>query len=73
MRKKLLFIFALLSLAGLVVGYLDAIKIIHVPLVGFHPLSTYNQYFNAYAFFECWGLFSLPLIAQLIYMAIFKE
>ena len=60
MRKKLLFVFSIISLVGLVAGLAEG-------------EGGYGGAFNFVAFFQAWILFSLPLIIQLIYILIFRE
>lgn len=60
MRKKLMFVFSLISLCGLMIGYHDADRYI-------------NQKFVFFEFIEMWFLFSLPLLIQFIYILIFRK
>jgi hypothetical protein len=54
-NKKLMFVFAMLSLVGMVIGWDDSVSGILME-----------------RFFEAWFVWSVPLIIQLIYMAIFR-
>jgi len=57
MRKKLMFVFCLISLFGF--------------LYGFNSVTEYGLSFLN--LLEVWIAFSLPLIIQLIYISIFRE
>ena len=58
MRKKLMFVFCLISLVGFLIGLNDA--------------DRYSGFDFVY-FFQIWIGFSLPLLIQLIYISIFRE
>ena len=58
MRKKLMFVFCLISLVGFLIGLNDA--------------DGYGG-FDFVDFFQIWIGFSLPLLIQLIYISIFRE
>ena len=58
MRKKLMFVFCLISLIGFLIGLNDA--------------DRYSG-FDFVEFFQIWIVFSLPLLIQLIYISIFRE
>jgi len=57
MRKKLMFVFCLISLFGF--------------LYGFFGVTDYG--FSFLYLLQVWIVFSLPLIIQLIYISIFRE
>ena len=58
MRKKLMFVFCLISLIGFLIGLNDA--------------DHYGSFYFV-DFFQIWIAFSLPLLIQLIYISIFRE
>ena len=59
MRKKLMFVFYLISLVGFLIDLNDA--------------DSYGGGFDFVDFFQIWIGFSLPLLIQLIYISIFRE
>ena len=58
MRKKLLFLWSLLSLAGFIIGLAEA---------------NGNRAFYIDELFYAWGVFSIPLIIHLIFIKIFGD